>query len=125
MVPGEGQYGETKRNTEHLLCILPGIPILNYDTHCPILFNKEKFMKVTNADWSKWYGYCLKTLYCFINAMHGDYMDDMKIRMPLTREGVEGLIAGRKWFSIGDRCFSPGMKEVLQTLYSIPSKYER
>jgi hypothetical protein len=125
MVPGEGQYGQTKRNTEHLLCPLPGIPILNYDAHCPILFNKEKFLKITHADWSKWYGYCLKTLYCVMNGIGGEYMDDIKIRMPLQADEIMQAIAGRSWFSIGDRCFvDHGMKELLQTLYPNPSKYE-
>jgi hypothetical protein len=126
MVPGQGQYGDTKRNTEQLLSPLAGIPILNYDAHCPILFNKEKFMKVTNVDWSKWYGYCLKTLYCVMNGMTGEYMDDLKIRMPLKADKINQAIVGRSWFSIGDRCWTEGgMKEVLQTLYPTPSKYER
>jgi len=123
MNEGEGQYGDTKQNTKSLLSFAESFN--NYDCHCPIVFNKEKFMRsVTLADWSKWYGYCLKTLYCVMNGIEGEYMEDIKIRMPLEREGVEGLIAGRKWFSIGDRCFSTGMKEVLQTLYPNPSKYE-
>jgi hypothetical protein len=126
MVPGEGQYGETKRNTIGLFCHDVYDRINNYDTHCPVLFNKERFEKAAKTvSWSVWYGYCLKTLYCVTNGIQGEYMEDIKIRMPLERAGVEGLIAGRKWFSIGDRCFSVGMKEVLQTLYPNKSKYER
>jgi hypothetical protein len=123
MVPGEGQYGETKRNT---ISLLGGYAINNYDTHCPIVFNKEKFMRsVALADWTKWYGYCIKTLYCYINGIDGEFMEDSKIRMPLTYEEIIEQIKGRKWFSIGDRCWVPnGMKEVLQDLYSNKSKYE-
>ena len=126
MVPGQGQYGDTKRNTEHLLCVLPGIPILNYDCHCPIVFNKEKFMRsVALADWSKWYGYCMKTLYCVMNGVDGVYMQDIKIRLPLQKEEIMQSIAGRRWFSIGDRCWAEnGMKEVLQDLYPNKSKWE-
>jgi hypothetical protein len=125
MVPGQGQYGETKRNTEHLLCVLSGIPILNYDAHCPILFNKGKFLKVSQADWSKWYGYCLKTLYCVMNGIEGEFMYDIKIRMPLKADNIMNMVQGRSWFSIGDRCWTEGgMKEVLQTLYPSKSKYE-
>lgn len=121
LVPGAGQYGETKRNTINILG-----RINNYDAHCPMLFNKELFMKsMPFIDWSKWYGYCLKTLYCGVNLIMGEYMEDMKIRMPIKAEEINQMIAGRLWFSIGDRCFTEGgMKEVLQTLYPNPSKYE-
>lgn len=121
MVPGQGQYASTKQNTISLLG-----ECNNYDTHCPILFNKEKFMRsVALADWSKWYGYCMKTLYCVLNGIDGEFMDDIKIRMPLKADEIKLAIAGRKWFSIGDRCWVPnGMKEVLQTLYPNKSKYE-
>src|SRR5688572_3980881 len=79
LVPGQGQYAHTKQNTVSLLG-----ETNNYDTHCPILFNKEKFMRsVALADWLKWYGYCMKTLYCVLNGVDGEYMDDIKIRMPL------------------------------------------
>lgn len=122
MVPGQGQYGSTKQNTIFLLG-----ECNNYDTHCPILFNKEKFMRsVALADWSKWYGYCMKTLYCVLNGIEGEFMHDAKIRLPLKQEAIMTILQGRKWFSIGDRCWVPGgMKEVLQTLYPNQSKYER
>lgn len=122
LIPGEGQYAHTKQNTISLLG-----EVNNYDTHCPILFNKEKFMRsVALADWSKWYGYCIKTLYCALNGIEGPHIEDMKIRLPLAYDEIIGLISGRKWFSIGDRCFiRNGMKKVLQDLYSKPSKYER
>jgi hypothetical protein len=122
LVPGVGQYAHTKENTLSLLSNSN-----NYDTHCPILFNKEKFMRsVALADWSKWYGYCMKTMYCVMNGIEGEYMEDIKIRMPLKADEIRQAIAGRSWFSIGDRCWTEGgMKDVLQSLYPIPSKYER
>lgn len=120
LVPGHGQYAHTKENTISLLG-----QVNNYDTHCPILFNKEKFMRtIALSDWSKWYGYCMKTLYCVLNGIEGEQVEDLKIRMPLQYEEVIRLIRGRKWFSIGDRSFAYGMKDVLQDLYSNPSKYE-
>jgi hypothetical protein len=126
MVPNVGQYAETKKNTILALSVRDDVTevINNYDCHCPIVFNKQLFKRVAQADWSKWYGYCLKTLYCVMNGIEGEYMDDIKIRMPLSREDVEGLVVGRKWFSIGDRCFSEGMKEILQDLYPNKSRYE-
>jgi hypothetical protein len=129
MVPNVGQYAETKRNTILALSIRDDVNyvINNYDTHCPILFNKERFMRsVALADWSKWYGYCLKTLYCVMNGIEAEKVEDLKIRMPLKADEIMRLINGRGWFSIGDRCFTEGgMKDVLNNLYPLKSKYER
>lgn len=121
LVPNVGQYAHTKENTISVLG-----ECNNYDTHCPIVFNKQKFMDtVAQVDWSKWYGYCLKTLYCVLNGIEGEYMEDIKIRVPLSYPEIIEQIAGRKWFSIGDRCFTEnGMKKVLEDLYSNKSKYE-
>jgi hypothetical protein len=122
MNDGQGQYGHTKANTKTLIG-----QVNDYDSHCPILFNKERFMRsVALADWSKWYGYCIKTMYCVMNGIEGEYMDDLKIRMPWDREVIMKVIEVRKWFSIGDRCFTDnGMLKVLEELYPNKSKYER
>lgn len=61
-----------------------------------------------------------------MNGIGGEYTTDIKIRMPLKANEIKEQIAGRKWFSIGDRCFTEGgMKEVLEGLYPLKSKYER
>lgn len=122
MNPGPGQYGNTKKNTMALF----GQNINDYDSHCPILFNKNKFITASGSiDWSKWYGYCLKTVYCIWNGIEGEYYPDLKIRWMETKEEMRAAIAGRKWFSIGDRCWDNGqMKELLEELYPEPSKYE-
>lgn len=126
MNEGFGQYGETKANTKALLCREIIDTIINFDCHCPILFNKHRFKyTVPHVGWDRMYGYCLKTLYCVMNAVQGEYAEDLKIRMPYDKNMINKLIAGRKWFSIGDRCFAPGgMWDVLNELYSKPSKYE-
>lgn len=124
MNEGHGQYGETKQNTKSLLSFAESFN--NYDCHCPIVFNKELFMRsVALADWSKYYGYCLKTLYCVMNGIEGEYTTDIKIRMPLKANEIKQQIASRNWFSIGDRCFKEGgMMDVLNELYPNKSKYE-
>lgn len=125
MNEGQGQYGYTKDNTRSLLSFAETFN--NYDCHCPIVFNKQLFMRsVALADWSKWYGYCLKTLYCVMNGIEGEYTEDSKIRLPLLGNEICGHIAGRKWFSIGDRCFVPGgVMDVLNELYPNKSRYEQ
>jgi hypothetical protein len=125
MNPGPGQYGQTKQNTMALFCDSAD-RIYDYDSHCPILFNTLKFMAaVSKLDWSKWYGYCLKTVYCISNGIQGEYYPDLKIRHMNSTEEIRGAIAGRRWFSIGDRCWAGGyMKEVLEELYPEKSMYE-
>lgn len=125
MNEGQGQYGETKANTKSLLSFTESFN--NYDCHCPIVLNKQLFMRsVVLADWSKWYGYCLKTLYCVMNGIEGIETIDLKIRNPLNAGEIGMLVDGRKWFSIGDRCFVPGgMWDVLNELYPNKSRYEQ
>ena len=120
--PGPGQYGETKKNTMALF----GGDINDHDSHCPILLNKKKFLNtIPKIDWSKWYGYCLKTVYCIQNGIKAEYYPDLKIRHANSADEIRGAIAGRKWFSIGDRCWKGGyMKEVLEELYPEKSKWE-
>jgi hypothetical protein len=120
---GEGFYRKTKENTMRLF----GQQIRDYDSHCPILFNKEKFLRAYNAtDWTKWYGYLLKTVYCIYNEIQAEYYPDLKIRWMETKEEMLDAIDGRRWFSIGDRCWGNGyMKQVLEELYPNKSKYER
>jgi len=117
-----GQYGYTKQNTIGVLG-----EVNDHDSHCPILFNKNKFVNsVPTVDWNKWYGHLVKTLYCVMNGIEAEYYPDMKIRWADTVEEVKQAIAGRRWFSIGDRCFENGvMIKVLEELYSEKSIYER
>lgn len=123
MNEGFGQYGETKQNTKSLLSF--AAEFNNFDCHCPIVFNKQLFKRAAQADWSKWYGYCLKTLYCVMNGIEGELITDIKIRYPNTKGEIMEQIAGRKWFSIGDRCFENGMWDVLNELYPNKSRYEQ
>lgn len=69
---------------------------------------------VVFVDWLKWYGYCFKILYCVMNGIMGEYMDDLKICMLLKVDEINKVIVGWLWFSIGDWCWiEGGMKEVL------------
>lgn len=117
-----GQYGYTKKNTIGILG-----NVNDHDSHCPILFNKKKFLNsVPTVDWNKWYGYLVKTLYCVMNEIEAEYYPDLKIRWADTADEIRQMFEGRKWFSIGDRCWGNGqMAEVLQELYPNKSMYER
>jgi len=117
-------YQVTVQNTVNLL----GKAALNYDIHCPIVFNKERFLRTFRAvEWSKPYGYCMKTLYCYANGLYGTLMPDMKIRRYHDHPAVHQLQAlrGLPFFSTDDRAMNAAMVEVLETLFPNKSKYEK
>lgn len=117
-----GQYGHTKQNTIGILG-----EANDHDSHCSILINKKKFLNsVPTVDWTKWYGYLIKTLYCVMNGIEAEYYPDLKVRWVQYYDEIKQAIEGRKWFSIGDRCFDNGVvMQVLEELYPEKSLYEK
>lgn len=114
---GTGPYRETIKNTKMLLgeCV-------NFDVHCPILLNKFWFRALNALDWSKEWGYGIKTYY--VHQL-GQRVDFTKIADCKIREGnPRPQIAGRPWFSTDDRNLGQRMIELLQELYPEKSKYE-
>lgn len=102
---------------------------LDFDIHCPVVYNKRLFKNIFSRLPEKWpeYGYGIKSFY----NNHGSDLtnwvprEDLKFSEPLMKESIYRVLEGRPWFSIGDKCLrSGGMKEVLQELYPDKSKYE-
>lgn len=117
-------YSTTLKNTyPHAL----GAFIASYwDIHCPILYNKEGVRLIAEEDWTKKWGYCIKTLYCEEMEIEGIEYPDLKIQDQfLSYSEIKELIKGRAWFSIHDRCRNDSMLAVLQELYPKKSKYEK
>lgn len=114
-------YRKVVRNT---LSLYPSAK--DFDTHAPMLFNKQKFLRTMNVKlWDKMYGYCLKTLYCNNNNIPGSYYPDLKIDdKDLSVEEIQELTAGRKYFSFGERGFSDNMIQFLLKTFPDKSKYE-
>lgn len=98
--------------------------INDFDIHCPIIYNKEKFKKSFPEKWPE-HGYGIKSMYCAVNEIEGEEIEDLKFKEPLMKESIYQALEDRSWFSIGDRCLKSGaMKEVLGELYPNKSKYE-
>jgi hypothetical protein len=97
----------------------------NFNVHCPIIYNKEKFIhSVGKCNWKTPYGYAIKSVYCNLNELTGPYIADLKIKMNLKKEQIYALIKGRPFFSIGDTAVNKFLKEVLEELYPEKSPYE-
>jgi hypothetical protein len=118
-------YNNTVRNTNELLWPL-GHDCLYFDIHCSIVYSKEKFTWcVSDADWSKPFGYCIKTVYGnTVAGLQAIEYPDLKINEVYSSDKIRKLIAGRPWFSIGDQAREGGLLKVLQELYPRKSKYE-
>lgn len=127
MQAGDNQYGLTKQNTINILKQNHFEEINDYDCHCPILFNKQKFRgSAMIPNWNLKFGYCIKTLYCVCNLITGEQVEDLKIRYLSAELHIRKAIEGRKWFSIGDKAFNySDMRKVLDELYPNKSEYER
>ncbi|HYH14835.1 MAG TPA: hypothetical protein VD794_06440, partial [Flavisolibacter sp.] len=99
------------------------------DIHCPIVYNKQDFIKsLGRLDWSVPYGYCIKTVYCrrALSATTFHYCPDLKIEQPLLPYArIIHQLAGRPWFSIGEAARQGDLLQVLNDLYTLPSKYEK
>lgn len=112
-----GYFHGTIRNTKMLLGECD-----NFDIHCPMVFNKLHFLKTfTGMDWTKEWGYCIKTFYAYYIGMIGEQITDCKIREGNPRP----QIVGRPWFSTDDRNLGQQTVELLQELYPNKSKYEK
>lgn len=89
----------------------------DYDTHCPIWYERNQFEKLAALDWNRNYAYGIKTAYCVLNGITGEYYPDLKFRDRVNLDKVKG----RPYFSTSDCCdIRP-----LQQLYPNKSKYER
>jgi hypothetical protein len=115
-------YARTIKNT---LAYLVGKGIQapnNYDTHCPIIYNGEKYLQVMAGLSFPDYGYCLKTMYCNLTGAKGFYYPDLKVRS--IDNGFPGQIQGRLYFSTGavDSYFL--LETEMNKLYPNPSIWE-
>lgn len=102
-----------------------GLDVKMFDTHCPILYNKYRFMLLNRVDWAKPYGYGIKSLYANINRIEGQYHPDNKIfpSEQNTKRLIE-KIQSAPYFSTSSLVPQP-QKEIIMNLYPSPSPYEK
>lgn len=112
-------YAHSVRNTINYLGHVD-----NYDTHMPIVFDKQKFLSLPQEPFTKNFGIIVKTLYCVKNNITGEFMNDCNIRDGLTEQQIYKRIAGRWVFAVGNGGLTSIMQKVLLELYPTKSKYE-
>lgn len=102
-----------------------GLPVLNFDSHYPIIYNKEKFLDmVARYDWEVPFGMVLKSMYCNTHKIQGEFLLDCKISHPYNIKQINALNKDRHLFSIADAAYNIYMKRFLNDLFPQKSKYE-
>lgn len=96
----------------------------DFDVHCPILMTAAGLNKLTALDWSKPYGYGVKTAYCVLNGIAGNAFTDCKIKTRMSRQEIYQKIEGRHVFSTGSGAYQGDMEKVLKELYPRKSRWE-
>ena len=110
--PLSGSYWQTLNNTQ---AALVGKSTLDYDTHYPILMNKDVLNSI-DADWKVQYGYGVKTLYAYHQKERGEKHPDHKYNhIPSEIHSP--------YFSTSDICDNKAV--MLPRLFPIKSNFEK
>ncbi len=104
-----------------------GKPTINYNIHCPAVFNKNKVIELHEAyplsDGN--IGFVTKSLYFNHFGIKPDVqIKDSKIRQNYSHEEIEGKIGSRDCFSTGKEDVCPNIVSYLDKKYPNKSKYE-
>ena len=97
----------------------------NYDAHCPIIYNKQKFAEVMPTyDWSHRFSFVVKSLYANSVGVAGVKEPDCKINDPASHEEFKRRLQDRKFFSVGNDAIAQGWHDTMKELYPNPSRWE-
>ena len=103
-------------------------PITNFEIHCPIIYEKDKFealedkFKYIKNKHRHFVG--VRSYYCNMNGIEGTFCNDMKIRTPHMSNWLE-RIKDSDCFSSSDDTIKMGIGDWLQKEFPNPSKYEK
>lgn len=115
---------------EHVLSTIAvlkerGLPTRNFDTHKPIIYNKEKLMSVIfQYPWDKKFNYVMRSLYCNTLGIEGVLQPDCKINIPMPLQRWKDKTA-TDCFSIDDRAINMNFKTFIDNEFHHPCVFER
>lgn len=122
-------YIKTIENTIEIL----GPKALNYDAHYPMVMTPEAFQKVfigsdpmkPNVQFSRPYGFLLKSIYASCFRLTGRFTEDYKINAAANDpKFLLDTLQGKEYFSTSDFAMNEAMIKALIELYPEPSKHE-
>jgi hypothetical protein len=123
-LPPYNKYSTCVHRTGHTLKNL-GLGTKNFDTHTPIIYNKEKFKSIMpQYDWSERFSYVVKSLYANSLGIEGVREPDCKIADSPSLEEFKNRIRERKVFSIDNAAINDSLHQLFKELYPNPSRWE-
>lgn len=125
MLKNASHYRQTMNQTKKFL-EKNGYEDKNFDGHCPIIFEEDRFFDnvLYPVSWvGTEFGFGMKSLYCA--GMEGVYMDDKKLSTQVTLEQAKQACEGRSVISCTDAALCTGLGLYLAELFPEKSKYER
>lgn len=127
MAKNLGDYRKSVNHTRKYL-IQNHKPTLDFDTHFPIVYNKQKFLDTfvcNGIDWDRQFGYVIKSLYCNMNNIEGEFGGDCKIQHSMSYTEIVNKIGDKSFFSTSDGCMNRDMIKYLNEQYPNKSIYEK
>lgn len=127
MENNKGDYRKSLNHTRKYL-LSKGKETWDYDTHFPIVYNKQKFIDtfaMEGINWDQPFGYTIKSIYCNINSVEGEFGGDCKIHSKMNYEEIEKKVGNKSFFSTSDGSINEDMIRFLNDKFPTPSQYER
>lgn len=142
----EGGWKLRLRATGHWLRVR-GFPTLHYDTHLPMIYDRDKFVQIMHEfPWKqyegdrpkkgKWakvpreVGFTINTMYCNQAAVNPAHLGNEKISLGKGSANwnvpkIRRKLTGRKYLGYDDAGFTPALQQVLYELFPTPSRFEK
>ncbi len=121
-LPSGNTYRRTIENTIEFLRKRWVLNPLNYDTHCPIVYNSELYLKYLGRVEFPAFGYCIKSMYANQARLIGGYYPDLKLGR--LEDGWQDQLKDRLYFSIAVKSCGDELERYLQSIYPDKSPWE-
>ena len=95
----------------------------HFDVHCPIIYNKKKFMELAPL-WSKERNYVVKSVYCNWHGIEGTHYRDHKLKK-LSDSHDLNRITENEVFSVYDCALVRGVLQYLCENFGEQSRFEK
>lgn len=122
-----GEWRNRKKRTMELMNSL-GMETLDYDLHCPIIFNKQLFPEIINRfDWRSGGGLLYRSLYFNTLKVSGEQLTNQKRTFfkSYNLKQIEERTAKPTFMAFSDAGLNGSMKWFLQTNFPGMSRYEK
>lgn len=102
------------------------LPVINFNGHSPIVYHKSLYPDIMSQyNWEAPKGYVSKSVYCNTLKIPGEFLKDIKIFTPKTKTAIIRKIEKSPMFSTDDDGMNERMKELLQELFPVASRWEK